>query len=155
MIIPFYNSPRHLKETLASLNSQTTQDFEILLVNDGSDDPESLRILDGLRRFGRVEVIDCEHRGLAAARNIGATSARAELIMFLDSDDLLDAGALEKLCWTIIKSPQLAFVYSGVIHFGDIQGVCYDEFDAARLKTENFLDGDVRDATRCLFRIRW
>ncbi len=139
VIIPFYNSPRYLKETLASLEAQTSQDFETILVNDGSDDPVSLRILDEVRQSQRAAVVDCEHRGLAAARNTGATLARAQLIMFLDSDDLLDPGALEKLCWTIAKHPEFAFVYSGVVHFGNIDAVCYDEFDAARLQKENFL----------------
>ncbi len=92
VIIPFYNSPRYLQETLASLKAQTTQDYEIIIVNDGSDGSESLRMLDELRRSGRVTVIDCEHRGLSATRNTGASLASAELIMFLDSDDLLDPG---------------------------------------------------------------
>jgi glycosyltransferase involved in cell wall biosynthesis len=138
IIIPFYNAARYLTETLASLKQQTTQDFEIILVNDGSDDPESLRLLDRLRTSD-IQVIDCPRGGPAAARNAGASLARAELIMFLDSDDLLDRGALEKLCWFIALQPNLAFVYSGVVHFGDIEAIVYDEFDGARLHKENFL----------------
>ena len=59
--------------------------------------------------------------------------------MFLDSDDLLDSGALEKLCWTLSANPDKAFVYSGVVHFGDFEAVCYDEFDPDRLHRENYL----------------
>jgi glycosyltransferase involved in cell wall biosynthesis len=139
VIIPFYNSPRYLHETLESLRAQTTQDFEVILVNDGSSDPESLRVLDELRAGKWVRVLDIPHKGLPSARNHGAAAARAGLIMFLDSDDLLDSGAIEKLCWTIASQPQYAFVYSGVVHFRDVEAVSYNEFDAARLHRENFL----------------
>ena len=139
VIIPFHNRPQYLKETLACLEAQTTRDFEVILVNDGSDDRESLDLLDQLRGHDRIRVLDCVNRGPAAARNLGAIWARAELILFLDSDDLLDPGALEKMCWTIARQPEMAFVYSGVVHFGDIEAVCYDEFDAARLQRENYL----------------
>ena len=138
VIIRFRTVPAYLKETLASLEAQTTRDFEIVLVNDGSDDPESLALLDQLRGHDRIRVLDCANRGPAAARNLGATWARAELLVFLDSDNLLDPS-LEKMCWTIARHPEMAFVYSGVVHFGDIQAVCYDEFDDARLKRENYL----------------
>jgi glycosyltransferase involved in cell wall biosynthesis len=139
IIIPFYNRPHYLRETLASLKAQTTDDFEVILVNDGSNDPESLELLDQLRNHDWIRILDCANRGPAAARNLGATWARAELIMFLDSDDLLDPSALEKMCWTMAASPEIAFVYSGVVHFGDFQAVSYDEFDAARLHKENYL----------------
>jgi glycosyltransferase involved in cell wall biosynthesis len=139
VVIPFYNRTTYLAETLASLERQTTRDFEAILINDGSDDPEALRFRDGLRDTGWIRRVDCEHRGQAAARNTGAMLARAEYLMFLDADDLLEASAIEKLCWTLSARPELSFVYSGVTHFGDIAAVCFDEFDAARLYRENYL----------------
>ncbi len=139
VIVPVYNRAEFLDETLRSLNAQTMQDFELLLVDDGSTDPEALRVLDELSRSGSATVVRCEHGGVATARNKGAELARAELILFLDSDDMLDPTALEKLCWAITVRPDLAFVYSGVVHFGDIQAVVYDEFDPERLHKENFL----------------
>jgi glycosyltransferase involved in cell wall biosynthesis/SAM-dependent methyltransferase len=139
VVIPFYNSPRYLNETLDSLRSQTIQDFEVILINDGSDEPESLRTLEDIRAESWVRVVDAPHEGLPATRNRGAIEARAELLMFLDSDDYLDPSALEKLCWLIATQPQHAFVYSGVVHFGEVQGLSYEEFDAARLHKENYL----------------
>ena len=139
VVIPFYNRTTYLKETLASLEQQTTQDFEVILVNDGSDDPEALRFCDGLSDVEWIRRVDCGHRGPSAARNTGAMLARSEYLMFLDSDDLLEASAIEKLCWTLTAHPEVSFVYSGVAHFGDIQAVCYDEFDAKRLYRENYL----------------
>ena len=84
-------------------------------------------------------MLDLPHAGLPTARNRGAAAARAEFIMFLDADDLLDSGAIEKLCWSLARQQQYAFVYSGVVHFGDVEAVTYDEFDPARLRKENFL----------------
>jgi glycosyltransferase involved in cell wall biosynthesis/SAM-dependent methyltransferase len=139
IVIPYYNGGAFLRETLDSLAAQTTQDFETILVNDGSDDPESLRALDEARAPGWVRVMDLPHGGPSAARNAGARAARSEYLMFLDCDDLLDPGAVEKLCWTLSANPRLAFVYSGVRHFGEIDAVCYDEFDPFRLRKENYL----------------
>jgi len=139
VVIPFYNRTTYLAETLASLERQTTRDFEAILINDGSDDPEALSFWNGLRKAGWIRRVDCEHRGQAAARNWGAMLARSEYLMFLDADDLLEASAIEKLSWTLAARPEASFVYSGVTHFGDIDAVCFDEFDAGRLYRENYL----------------
>jgi glycosyltransferase involved in cell wall biosynthesis len=139
VVIPCYNRVSFLHETLQSLESQTTTDIEVIVVNDGSDDPSCLRCLHELRAGGRVRVLDLPHGGVSAARNAGAVAARSEFLMFLDSDDLLDPTAIEKLGWALVTRPDAAFVYSGTVHFGDITAVCYDEFDAARLTRENYL----------------
>ena len=139
VVIPFYNRTTYLAETLASLERQTTRDFEVILINDGSCDPQALGFWDELRTAGWIRRVDCEHRGQAAARNRGAMLARSEYLMFLDADDLLEASAIEKLCWTLAARPEASFVYSGVTHFGDMEAVCFDEFDAGRLYRENYL----------------
>src|SRR5258707_15876837 len=68
IIIPFYKSPRYLNQTLDSLRAQTTQDFEVILANDVTDDPETLRVLDQVRAEGWVRTLDLPHAGLPTAR---------------------------------------------------------------------------------------
>lgn len=139
VIIPFYNSHRYLAETLTSLERQTLRDCEVLLVNDGSDAPAACRMLAALRHDSRIRVIDSDHHGLPAARNRGVREAHADLIVFLDADDLLERTALEKMVLALRSRPTVAFVYCGVVHFGDLDEVCLDAFDAERLKRENYL----------------
>jgi len=139
VVIPFYNRTEFLSETLDSLAAQSINDFEIVLVNDGSDSPHALALLHKLRCDPRLRVIDCPHRGPAASRNAGVAAARSEHIYFLDSDDLVDATTLEKLSLMAVLHPRVAFFYTGVVHFGSIDAVCIEQFDRKRLLRENFL----------------
>jgi glycosyltransferase involved in cell wall biosynthesis len=149
VVIPFYNNPRFLQETLASLGGQTIQDFETIVVDDHSTDPESLSMLESVAAQPGIRLIRREQNGgLPAARNTGALEATSSYLLFLDPDDLLDKTALEKLVLMAAFHPEHAFYYSGVVHFGDINAVCFDPFDAERLRRENFL------TSTCLIRRR-
>ncbi len=140
VIVPFYNAHQFFAETMDSLKAQTFDDFEVLIVNDCSDDSESLALLDELRGPGDIRVIDRDERGdLAAARNTGVLAARSDFVFFLDPDDLIEPTALEKLVWQLLLHDDIGFVYSGVEHFGDKVGICIDEYDVKRLTRENFL----------------
>ena len=140
VVIPFCNAHRWWDETLQSLLRQTFDDFEIVLVNDASDAPESLTLLEQLRQRSDLRVVDRQQRGdLSAARNTGVRAARGEFVFFLDPDDLLAPTALEQLCWLLLDSPDVGFAYTGVVHFGEQSGVCIDAYDVERLKRENFL----------------
>lgn len=89
IIIPVYNGERYLAETLQSVAAQTEEDWEVIAVNDGSNDG-SLAILEEAVRNdpGRVRVITISNGGVSRARNHGVREARGEYIAFLDQDDL-------------------------------------------------------------------
>jgi glycosyltransferase involved in cell wall biosynthesis len=146
IVIPIHDRTTDLGASLRSLEEQTTQDFEIVLVNDGSGDLESLRLLTEIRNSVAIRVIDTNHSGPASARNRGALAANADLLLFLDSGNLLDRGAIEKLCWTLARYPQVAFVYSGAVHSGDIEALTYDDFEPQCLHRDNHL------TTSCVIR---
>lgn len=146
VIIPYYNSPDDLDETIASLKRQSIDDFEVILIDDGSTEPKAIEKLQAVAADGHVRVVRMEHRGLPAARNRGALEARGDYIMFLDSDDYIDPLCLEKLAIHILLNPQAAFAYPAVVHFGDKSGQCYERFDPIRLKHEPYL------AMTCLIR---
>lgn len=94
VVIATYNRANYLRETIDSVLSQRFQDFELIVVDDGSTD-ETREIV---APFGpRVRFIYQENRGPSAARNLGVRHARAEWISFQDSDDLCAPNHLELL----------------------------------------------------------
>src|ERR1041385_1015897 len=139
IIIPFYNGHAYIEQTLESIGKQTTDDYEVILVNDGSDDPAALLKLDEIQSRGSIRIVHQENKGLSGARNRGALEARGDFLLYLDSDDILEPGFCEKLALKLLLSPELAFGYSGVIHFGDVNGTVITEFDIEHLKRENYI----------------
>ena len=95
VIIPCYNLGQYLDEAVESVLSQTYQDFEILVVDDGSTEPATRALLADYRRPG-TRLIHTAHGGLAAARNLGIASAAGEYLCALDADDRLDPHVLRE-----------------------------------------------------------
>lgn len=89
IIIPVYNSSKFLRECLDSILKQDSYEYEIICVDDGSED-NSLDILHEYEKlFYNYKIIKQEHRGLAAARNDGIKVSSGEYIYFVDSDDIV------------------------------------------------------------------
>ncbi len=97
VIIPAYNSEIFLAETLDCLLSQTLNDIQIVIVNDGSTDGTQKIIDEYARKDARILPVYQENAGVSAARNNGIEKADGEFIIFLDSDDLLSQNALENI----------------------------------------------------------
>ena len=89
IVIPCYNHGAYLPETLKSVHEQTFQDFEIIVVDDGSSDPATVTILRNLE-MNRTRVIHTANHGVSAARNRGIAEARGTYILPLDADDLIE-----------------------------------------------------------------
>ncbi len=97
IIIPVYNTGKYLKQCLDSILCQSFKKFEIICVNDGSKD-NSLEILNSYKeKDNRIVVISKENEGQGIARNKGLELARGKYIIFADSDDWFEQGALQKL----------------------------------------------------------
>lgn len=120
VVTPFYNTREVFHETARCVLGQSLQNFQWVIVNDGSKDPESLAVLEGYRRLDpRIRVID--HRvnhGLPAARNTGVRSALAPHVFFLDSDDLIEPTTLEKCALFLELNPHYGFVKGFNVGFG-------------------------------------
>lgn len=104
IIIPAYNAERYLRECMDSvLGQETRYSFRVLAIDDGSTD-ETGELLDGYAaRDSRVHVVHQENRGHSGARNAGLEIADAELIMFLDADDVLFPDAVERLAGAVLN----------------------------------------------------
>jgi glycosyltransferase involved in cell wall biosynthesis len=107
-------------ETIQSVLRQTLQQWEWVIVNDGTTDPAALATLQPLRERGdpRIRVIDQPNRGLPAARNAGVAATIAPLLFFLDSDNLIAPTALEKLAWLMHSDERPAFATAWTAIFG-------------------------------------
>ncbi|MBP3523513.1 MAG: glycosyltransferase [Clostridia bacterium] len=97
IIIPCYNSEAYLGACMDSVLAQTMEDFEAILIDDGSVDGTLAVAQAYAERDTRVRVLAQENRGVAAARNLGLEHARGEWITFVDSDDLLPPDALQTM----------------------------------------------------------
>lgn len=88
MIIPIYNCEKYIKECLSSLIKQTFKNFEIICINDGSND-DTLKILKKFEaKDERINIFNQNNSGPGITRNAGTKKSKGEYLMFLDSDDI-------------------------------------------------------------------
>jgi len=116
IVIPAYNPTSYLIEAIASASAQTHRNFEIVLVNDGTDKAESLAVLERASRLVST-YLEQPNRGLAAARNAGFSAAHGEYVVTLDADDLLDPAYVAE-CLATLRDSDAAFAYTDFQVFG-------------------------------------
>jgi glycosyltransferase involved in cell wall biosynthesis len=118
VVIPAYNTSRFIGETLDSVFAQTFDDYEVIVVNDGSPDTSDLeRVLEPYRE--RILYIVQENRGLAGARNSAIRRARGRYLAFLDSDDCWLPEYLESQLRILQDTPSVDAVYCDTAYFGN------------------------------------
>lgn len=99
IIVPVYNVELYLDACVSSIVNQSLTDIEIILVDDGSKDKSGTICDAWKKRDNRISVIHQANAGLSAARNVGTNYAKADLIMYVDSDDLLH----KETCYIVYK----------------------------------------------------
>ena len=97
LIVPVFNTEKYLRKCLDSLVSQTLRDIEIVCINDGSTDSSPMILAEYAKRDARIRVVSQPNSGLSAARNAGLREVSGEYLLFMDSDDWLEATAAERL----------------------------------------------------------
>jgi len=110
VIMPAYNAERFIEKSINSLLAQTLQDWELIVVDDGSTDSTS-KILEKFTDI-RIHVFHQENGGEASARNTGLQHVKAEYIALLDADDQYLPNALEDLSSYLDANPEFDVVYS-------------------------------------------
>ncbi len=95
IIVPVYNAEKYLSACIESILQQTYHDFELLLIDDGSNDRSASICDEYALRDSRVKVFHKSNGGVSSARNHGIQEARGEWITFIDSDDFVDSGFLK------------------------------------------------------------
>ncbi len=118
VVIPCYNPTAWLEEALAGVRAQTHPNVEIILVNDGTDDPAGLeRLRSAAERVGQY--LEQPNRGLGAARNTGFRAASSAYVLPLDADDRIAPTSIAECVAVLETDPEAAFVYPDYRVFGD------------------------------------
>lgn len=117
VVIPYYNLGETLPETIKSIKETTYNNYEIVIVNDGSSDARSIQILDDYKNDEKIRIVNIENKGLANARNVGAKEAKGEFIAFIDADDKIDKNFYSKSIDILHQYSNVSYVYSWVKHF--------------------------------------
>lgn len=123
VMIPYYNCKEYIVETIQSVLSQSHQNFEIIIVDDGSD-PEHADYLKGfLADKPAIRYAVQNNQGVAAARNHAARLAGGKYFLFLDSDDLILPDYIEKCVTVLENNPDCKLVYPLAEYFDAQEGL--------------------------------
>jgi len=117
VIIPCYNSERFVSETIRSVFSQSHQNFELIIVNDGSTDNSETEIL--FFKDPRIKYFLINNSGVSNARNYGLNQSIGKYLIFLDSDDILTPDFLQKRVEFLESNLEFGFCCSPVINIDE------------------------------------
>ena len=113
VIVPVYKQEKYLGQCLESVSHQTFQDWECIVVDDGSDNPDLIDDIISNSVGDRGLVIHQNNRGLATARNIGIATASGRFLLCLDADDYLHPEFLAKTSAVLRNSKRPGVWYGG------------------------------------------
>ena len=119
VVIPCYNDGAYLPETISKLAFQTEQSFEIIIVNDGSTDTNTIKVLEALNAQQNITVLHKENGRMSSARNYGVKHAKGRYIAALDADDYFDPTFFKKAIKIFEIEPSTAVVTSYIQFFGN------------------------------------
>lgn len=139
IIIPVYNQSRHLKNCLISVLKQTYDNYEVIIINDGSKDNLENVIKKYKRNFGiKLSYFEQNNRGAGVARNRGAKIGRGEYLIFCDADIIMRKEMLESMLNALKDNPRAGFCYSSFI-WGKKKFKLWP-YDEVKLKTMPYIN---------------
>lgn len=140
IIVPVYNSERYLKKCIKSiLNQQSNLNYEIILINDGSEDKSLELCYDFKKKYDdKIVVISCSNHGVSHARNLGIKASRGDYLSFIDADDFVTSNYLQVIDTYILKKAELLIFSHNVIqNKKTVKQIC--QYEKKCLKSD-FLD---------------
>lgn len=149
IIIPCYNHARFLREAVESIVNQTYENWECIIVNDGSPDDTSdvARALINSYKNKSIHLLEQQNDGVINARNVGFSKSLGEYILFVDADDKIHPNFLSETLSVLIEHPSVGFVYTDIQLFG----VKHDLISNGDFVPERFLNSNQASVTS-LFR---
>jgi len=161
-ICPIYNKGIHIKAFYESIAQQDYQNWEIIFVDDGSDDQATKNVLKKLEKKDKVKVLYYDHQGACQMRNYGFAESKGDYISFLPADAVLYPGMLRTWINLLEDNPDYDFVYGGYKFFGyGMDGKFMDhpflaqEFDPYFLKYYNYIDGSFPLRRKLAEKLEW
>lgn len=147
VIIPAYNAEKTIAEAIESVLSQTFKGFELILVNDGSND-STLNIINNYKeKDPRIRVLTHDNIGLGLTRNKGISESKNELIAFLDADDVWLPRKLESQLKVFSDYSDASIVVTDAIKYEDINITLNQQcdFEFSIIKHDNFFKKMLKD----------
>lgn len=138
VIIPCFNKGRYLEETLNSVFNQTYQNFEVVIVNDGSTDEFTNTLLQNAN-WPKTRIIHTKNQGVVAARNTAVLNSSGKYILPMDGDDPIEPQYMEEAVELLEKDPKLKVVYCDADFFGEING----KWDLPEYSFEKLLETNI------------
>lgn len=140
VVTPFYNAGAHFEQTYNCLINQTFEDFEWVLINDGSTKQEDVKHLEELVETDcRMKLFHQENAGQSKAKNFGIAQSKADIIVFIDADDLVEPFYLEVLYQALQEHPKASWSYTDLVGFAGQEYVWCKTFSAGRMTFNNIL----------------
>ena len=119
IIVPVFNVEKYLRQCLDSILGQTFNQFEVIIVNDGSTDNSGAICQEYEARDNRIVYLEKENGGVSEARNLGLDFATSEYIIFIDSDDWIEPTYVEVL-YEKIEEYQADIVFENYTSFRNL-----------------------------------
>lgn len=144
VIIPTYNEEEDIEQCIKSLHEQTHAQKEIIVVDDGSTD----KTLERVKKYPEIKVLEQQHCGPGAARNLGANKARGEILIFIDADMTFDKKYIENLIKPIVGNNDVVGAthdYEVVNNVDNVWSRCWGRI---RVSKENAKDVKIFRAIR-------
>ena len=140
VVIPCYNHGEFILEAITSVESCQEKVYQILIVNDGSTDLLTQKVLTALTEKG-YQVINQENQGLALARNRGIEVAKGRYILPLDADNKIRPNYITSAIKILDRQPEVGVVYGNFEFFGGVTGIKeVPEFDINVIVRGNYID---------------
>lgn len=115
IIIPIYNQSEQIKKCFDSILLQSYNDYEVIVVNDGSSDNINEIIKNYQDKFAKFLYISQQNQGACVARNHGAEKAKGEYLIFCDADVIINPEMLKIMLETLENNPEAGFCYSSFL----------------------------------------
>lgn len=121
VIMPCYNDGAYIQEAIESIKIQTYKDWELIIIDDGSDDTNTVNIINSIKD-DRITILHTNHLRPAGARNYGIEHAKGKYILPVDSDDKIDPAYMQKAVEIIESEEAIGVVYCYADLFGERSG---------------------------------
>lgn len=141
VIVPTYNQAKYIDETINSILNQTYQDFEIIIVNDGSTD-NTLEVLEKYKSDNRIRVITQANKKLPGALNTGLKNCSGEFITWISSDSYYHPKAFEVMLKNLKENPHVGLISTHFKIFGNREEVIQNEigiYNLEQMKIGNYV----------------
>lgn len=150
VIMPCYNDGKYIEESISSIFAQTYPTIELVIINDGTDDADTLSILGNISDV-RIRIIKTPHLRPAGARNAGIRVARGKYILPLDADDLIEPSYIEKAVKLIEAEESTGVVYCMADKFGEQN----EPWPLPKFCIEEMLRDNIVFVTALFYRADW